>query len=81
MGVRDDSLAIVAPWGFGLDDLTVPVAVWQGREDAMVPFSHGEWLAANVAGAQAHLFEDEGHLSLFAQMDALLDDLKGLAGV
>lgn len=81
VGVRDDSLAIVAPWGFGLDDLAVPVAVWQGREDAMVPFSHGEWLAANVAGAQAHLFEDEGHLSLFAQMDALLDDLKELAGV
>jgi pimeloyl-ACP methyl ester carboxylesterase len=81
VGVRDDGLAIVAPWGFGLDDLSVPVAVWQGREDAMVPFSHGEWLAANVAGAQAHLFEDEGHLSLFARMDAILRDLKELAGV
>ena len=81
VGVRDDGQAIVAPWGFGLADLTVPVAVWQGRKDAMVPFSHGEWLAANVAGAQAHLFEDEGHLSLFAQMDAILGDLKELAGI
>ena len=30
----------------------------------MVPFAHGEWLAANVRGAEAHLFDDEGHLSL-----------------
>jgi pimeloyl-ACP methyl ester carboxylesterase len=81
IGVRDDALAIVAPWGFGLDDLTVPVAVWQGRQDAMVPFSHGEWLAANVAGATPHLFEEEGHLSLFVQIEAILTDLKALAGV
>ncbi len=81
VGVRDDGLAIVAPWGFDLDEITVPVAVWQGREDAMVPFSHGEWLAANVAGARAHLFEEEGHLSLLAQMDTILEDLKALAGV
>ena len=81
IGVRDDALAIVAPWGFGLDDLTVPVAVWQGRQDAMVPFSHGEWLAANVAGATPHLFEEEGHLSLFAQIEAILADIKKIAGV
>jgi pimeloyl-ACP methyl ester carboxylesterase len=81
VGVRDDALAIVAPWGFRLDGLAPPVAVWQGRQDAMVPFSHGEWLAANVAGAVPHLFEEEGHLSLFAQIDAILADLKQLAGV
>jgi pimeloyl-ACP methyl ester carboxylesterase len=74
-------LAILAPWGFDVDDVTVPVAVWQGRHDAMVPFAHGEWLAGNVAGAKAHLFDDEGHLSLFAQMDTILEDLRELAGV
>jgi pimeloyl-ACP methyl ester carboxylesterase len=81
VGVRDDGLAIVEPWGFDLGEITVPVGVWQGRHDAMVPFAHGEWLAANVAGAQAHLFDDEGHLSLFSQMDAILTDLRQLGGV
>jgi pimeloyl-ACP methyl ester carboxylesterase len=81
VGAREDGLAIVAPWGFDLDDLTVPVAVWQGRHDAMVPFSHGEWLGANVAGARAHLFDDEGHLSLFSQLDEILIDLRELGGV
>ena len=81
VGAREDGLAIVEPWGFDLQDITVPVAVWQGRHDAMVPFAHGEWLAANVAGATPHLFDDQGHLSLFAQLGAILEDLKDLGGV
>ena len=74
-GVRDDGLAAISPWGFDLADIRVPVAVWQGRDDAMVPYPHGEWLAANVPGAQAHLFEEEGHLSLVDQIDVILADL------
>ncbi len=81
VGARDDGLALVAPWGFDLATITVPVAVWQGRQDAMVPFAHGQWLAEHVAGATAHLFEDEGHLSLFSQLDRLLADLKDKAGL
>ena len=78
---RHDGLAAVAPWGFDVGSITVPVAVWQGREDAMVPFAHGEWLATHVKGATPHLFDDEGHLSLFAKLDEILADLKRLAGL
>lgn len=81
VGMRDDGLAAVAPWGFDLADVRVPVAVWQGREDAMVPFAHGDWLAKNVPGAEAHLFDDEGHLSLINRIDPILADLKRLAGL
>ncbi|MDN4159963.1 alpha/beta fold hydrolase [Nocardioides abyssi] len=81
VGAVDDGLAIVAPWGFDLADVRVPVAVWQGRQDAMVPYEHGAWLAAHVPGAEAHLFEDEGHLTLLARVDTILADLKRLGGV
>ena len=81
IGVRDDGLAAVAPWGFDLASITVPVAVWQGRADAMVPYAHGEWLAQHVPGARAHLFDDQGHLSLIAKIDEILADLKQLAGL
>ena len=37
VGWRDDDLALVRPWGFSVRDITVPVAVWQGTEDMMVP--------------------------------------------
>jgi pimeloyl-ACP methyl ester carboxylesterase len=80
-GWRDDDLAFVRPWGFLLDTITVPVSVWQGRLDKMVPFAHGQWLAANVAGARVHLYDDEGHLSLAAQLDRVLADLADIAGL
>ena len=81
VGIRDDGLAAVAPWGFALADILVPVAVWQGRQDAMVPYAHGEWLAEHVPTAQKHLFDEEGHLSLITQLDRILTDLKRLGGV
>lgn len=80
VGARDDGLAATGPWGFDLGTIRVPVAVWQGRQDAMVPFAHGEWLAARVPGAQARLFDDEGHLSLAVRIEEILTDLRQLAG-
>jgi pimeloyl-ACP methyl ester carboxylesterase len=79
-GVRDDGIAAISPWGFDLADIRVPVAIWQGRQDAMVPYAHGEWLATHVPGAEAHLFDDEGHVSLVRQLDGILADLKRLGG-
>jgi pimeloyl-ACP methyl ester carboxylesterase len=80
-GWRDDDLAFVTGWGFGLDDGRVPVAVWQGGEDRMVPYSHGGWLAEHVAGAEAHLSPEEGHLSLaVGGFEGIVADLARLAG-
>jgi pimeloyl-ACP methyl ester carboxylesterase len=74
-GWFDDDLAFVKPWGFDLDQITVPVSIWQGAHDKMVPFAHGEWLAAHIANARVHLYDDEGHLSLAGQLPRILEDL------
>ncbi|HRD64505.1 MAG TPA: alpha/beta hydrolase, partial [Nocardioides sp.] len=79
-GVLDDGQAAVRPWGFDVGAITVPVAIYQGRQDAMVPFAHGEWLAAHVPGAEAHLTDDDGHLTLVTRLPEILADLKRLAG-
>jgi len=81
IGARDDGLAIVTSWGFDVSSIHVPVSVWQGRQDAMVPYAHGAWLADHIPGARAHLFEDEGHLSLVSQIHRILGDLKDLAAL
>jgi pimeloyl-ACP methyl ester carboxylesterase len=80
-GLLEDTLQIVRPWGFDVAEIPVPVAVWQGRHDKMVPFGHGEWLARTIPGARAHLFDDEGHLSLVARMPEMLAELRELAGL
>ncbi|MGI8889127.1 MAG: alpha/beta fold hydrolase [Nocardioidaceae bacterium] len=80
-GWRDDDLAFAAPWGFKLDPMQVPVAIWQGREDRMVPYDHGVWLADHVAGATSHLYPDEGHVSLIQRTADILDDLGELSAL
>jgi pimeloyl-ACP methyl ester carboxylesterase len=75
-GWVDDDLAFTQPWGFDLAAITVPVTVWQGAQDKMVPFRHGQWLAEHVGSATARLFDEHGHLSLaVAHLPQILREL------
>ena len=76
VGMIEDTLQIVAPWGFDVRSLTVPVAVWQGEHDRMVPYAHGQWLAAAIPGARLATL-DAAHVSAVerpAEFVALLID-------
>jgi pimeloyl-ACP methyl ester carboxylesterase len=73
-GWLDDDLAFVESWGFKLEAITQPALVIQGRQDLMVPWDHGEWLARNVPSAESWLREDEGHITLFVRVAPSIHD-------
>ena len=75
IGARDDGLALVAPWGFDVRSIAVPVGIWAGGQDATVPLAHGKWLAANVPGASAHLLDEAGHITLVNDLEVVVREL------
>jgi pimeloyl-ACP methyl ester carboxylesterase len=75
-GWVDDDLAFVRPWGFTLEEMTVPVTVWQGELDLMVPVAHGRWLLGRIPGATSRILPAQGHLSVVVNFRSdLVDDL------
>jgi pimeloyl-ACP methyl ester carboxylesterase len=60
-GWLDDDLAFLKPWGFRLEDVHVPVRLWQGADDLLVPRRHGEYLASKLPNARLELLPDTGH--------------------
>jgi pimeloyl-ACP methyl ester carboxylesterase len=60
-GWWDDNSMQLRPWGFDLADISVPVLLLHGRQDMLVPATHGEWLARHIPGVEARLLGDDGH--------------------
>ena len=80
-GWYDDDLAFTQPWGFDVGAIAVPVTIWRGAQDLMVPFAHGEWLANHASGARAELRSEHGHISLVVEaFDQIVSALAAYVG-
>ena len=72
-GAAWDGLLFSRPWGFDLREIRVPVRLWHGEKDVVVPVSMGHFLAKNIPGCQARFYEEDGHFSLpFSRMREIL---------
>jgi pimeloyl-ACP methyl ester carboxylesterase len=60
-GVVDDYRVFREPWGFEPGDLAVPVHLWQGDADELVPPSWADRLAAAIPGAELTVVPGASH--------------------
>jgi pimeloyl-ACP methyl ester carboxylesterase len=66
-GWYDDDWAMWGEWGFDPADIRVPVSLWHGGQDLLIPPTHGEWLASRIPRVRAHLLPEVGHMSLWVR--------------
>ncbi|MGE3480293.1 MAG: alpha/beta fold hydrolase [Gammaproteobacteria bacterium] len=76
-GAASELTLLARPWDFGLQEVRMPVRIWQGLADNIVPAANARHLAAMLPASECHYLPDEGHLSLGARhFDAILADLR-----
>jgi pimeloyl-ACP methyl ester carboxylesterase len=52
------------PWEFDLADIRIPVHLWHGEKDRIVPAEMGRYMAQAIPDCQATFYADEGHFSI-----------------
>lgn len=75
-GLIDDDLAFVAPWGFKVSDITVPVLLAQGGQDRVIPPAHADWLLHQCQRAELWFRPNDGHISILDACPLAMDWLR-----
>ena len=63
-GAARELTLIARPWDFRLQDVRMPVSLWQGLADQILPATMARRLAAALPVCNARFLPGEGHLSL-----------------
>lgn len=64
-------------WGFALGDIRVPVHLFYGDSDSIVPVEHGEHLAERIPHAVLRIRPEEGHLGGLGAAREIFDVILG----
>ena len=63
-GVMTDAEIYATPWGFSLEEVRVPVALWHGTRDRTFAYRLAKDVASRLPTCEFHLIEGAGHYSL-----------------
>lgn len=67
---------LVRNWGFELNEIQVPVTLWQGNKDNNVPFQWAEYMSSKIKGSHLKEYPEKGHLLMFEYAKEIFTDLK-----
>ncbi|NKF21063.1 alpha/beta fold hydrolase [Solimonas marina] len=60
-GAYRDMRLVSQPWGLDLGTITVPVFLWHGEADNLVPVATARAFADMIPGCESHFITDAGH--------------------
>ncbi len=75
-GVRGfawEGVIFAHPWGFPLEEISIPVSIWHGDADASIPLSMAEHVAKSIPNSRLRVIPKEGHFLLFKYWKEILD--------
>ncbi len=71
-GVYDEALCLARPFGFPIGGVTVPVRIWHGAQDKVVPVGMGKYLERNLRNVVATYYPREGHHFVYERWREIL---------
>jgi pimeloyl-ACP methyl ester carboxylesterase len=64
-GAAQELDLVSRPWGFDVEEIKVPVHLWHGEADHIVPVQMGRYLAGKIPDCRARFIPGAGHLWVF----------------
>ena len=74
-GAAWEGALLVRPWGFRLQDVAIPVEIWQGEADVNAPLQCAEYLRDTIPRARATTFPGEGYFLILRRWGEILERL------
>jgi pimeloyl-ACP methyl ester carboxylesterase len=78
-GVADELLLLMRPWTVRLEEIQVPVRLWHGEADSMVPVAMGRYLADAIPHCRAEFIAGGGHYLVFDRIGEILETMTAYA--
>lgn len=67
-----DLILFIRPWGFRLRDVRVPIRLWHGEADHLVPVAHAHHMARRIPDAELFVRRGESHLGSLVAAEEIL---------
>jgi pimeloyl-ACP methyl ester carboxylesterase len=71
-GMAQDAIILSNPWGFRLEDISIPVHLWHGEEDANVSISAARYVAKMIPNCRAAFLPGQGHWLILDYWEEIL---------
>lgn len=75
--VVDEAVFFAKPWGFRMEDITIPVLLWHGTEDRNAPLAMAKEMERRIPNCTATYYEGDGHLYFLKRWPEIARALTG----